>query len=276
MVCDGVGDLDYSHEAAAYVCRSLPHRVLSEGNWARALKEVNQGLTSLSSSWLDRVASGKGTMATTMMAATVSGTGAAFAIHLAWIGDSEAWLLKAEGTWLKIAPACTPEASITTGRTRALPAADPVLSELDVRVESGTLFLMSDGVGTPLSMNTQVQTTLAEWWKRPPDPFTFASQVAFARKSFMDDRTVVGLWLRRADERSECGIADLDSTTQTLVAAERDPTQTVPEEATPHDMEDAPPVNAAQPPTLQEPPPRKPSSLPSPDGTGLAERGEAR
>jgi len=60
---------------------------------------------------------------------------------------------------------------------------------------SGTIFLMSDGVGTPLAMNTEVQTTLANWWKNPPDPFTFARQVAFARKSFVDDRTVIGIWL---------------------------------------------------------------------------------
>jgi hypothetical protein len=29
---------------------------------------------------------------------------------------------------------------------------------------------------------------------RPPDPYTFAAQVGFARKSHIDDRTVVGIW----------------------------------------------------------------------------------
>jgi hypothetical protein len=35
---------------------------------------------------------------------------------------------------------------------------------------------------------------LAAWWRRPPDPFTFGAQVGFARKTHLDDRTVIGLW----------------------------------------------------------------------------------
>ena len=45
---------------------------------------------------------------------------------------------------------------------------------------------------------------------RPPDPFTFAAQVGFARKSHMDDRTVVGIWPSpgEADEGKESESSD--------------------------------------------------------------------
>jgi hypothetical protein len=43
----------------------------------------------------------------------------------------------------------------------------------------------------------QVRDTLGGWWAAPPDVFTFARQVAFARRGHMDDRTVVGVWFDR-------------------------------------------------------------------------------
>jgi hypothetical protein len=49
-------------------------------------------------------------------------------------------------------------------------------------------------VSNPLKWSHDVQEVLAGWWMQPPDPFTFAAQVGFARKSHMDDRTVVGIW----------------------------------------------------------------------------------
>ena len=48
-------------------------------------------------------------------------------------------------------------------------------------------------------MSTEVQKTLAEWWGSPPDPYTFVQQVGFARQSFMDDRTAVGIWIDLSD-----------------------------------------------------------------------------
>jgi hypothetical protein len=53
---------------------------------------------------------------------------------------------------------------------------------------------MTDGVGNPLAWSAEVRDTLARWWTRPPDPLGFAAQVGFARKSHIDDRTVVGIW----------------------------------------------------------------------------------
>jgi hypothetical protein len=53
---------------------------------------------------------------------------------------------------------------------------------------------MTDGVGKPLENAQQVRDTLAGWWAAPPEIYTFAGQVGFARRAHIDDRTVVGVW----------------------------------------------------------------------------------
>ena len=84
-------------------------------------------------------------------------------------------------------------------QNRPLPSADGSCSSRELIVPGGAIFLMSDGVGNPLRWSTEVQETLAEWWRQPPDPFSFAAQVAFARRSHTDDRTVIGIWPDGAD-----------------------------------------------------------------------------
>ena len=205
MVCDGVGDLDYSHEAANHVCNSLPWKILQGLGWQDAIFEVNNELVAMANSRKGDVAVGKGTMATTMMSATISYEASGYNVHLAWVGDSEAWSLDDNGAWVKLAPVegRRLDTGITTGRTSALPSSAPTLTERDIFLTSGRIILMSDGVGTPLMMNTDIQETLGEWWKSPPNPFMFAAQVGFARMSFMDDRTAVGIWLTEAEKVGE-------------------------------------------------------------------------
>jgi hypothetical protein len=79
----------------------------------------------------------------------------------------------------------------------ALPASNLGVAELDLDRRDGALFLMSDGVGNPLAWVEGVRAALAGWWAVPPDIFDFGRQVGFARKTHVDDRTVVGLWRRR-------------------------------------------------------------------------------
>ena len=56
------------------------------------------------------------------------------------------------------------------------------------------IFLMTDGVGDPLGRGDgPVGRFLATEWAEPPDMLSFAGQVAFARRSYDDDRTVVGV-----------------------------------------------------------------------------------
>jgi hypothetical protein len=77
---------------------------------------------------------------------------------------------------------------------RALPSQDGWCSWCSFKVFGGALFAMTDGVGNPLAWSAEVRETLADWWSRPPDPLIFAGQVGFARRTHIDDRTVVGIW----------------------------------------------------------------------------------
>jgi hypothetical protein len=57
------------------------------------------------------------------------------------------------------------------------------------------LFVMTDGVGDPLGDAAgEVGQFLGEVWRAAPDVLTFAAQVGFARQTYDDDRTVVGVW----------------------------------------------------------------------------------
>ena len=55
--------------------------------------------------------------------------------------------------------------------------------------------LMTAGIDKPLGGGrVEVAGFLAERWRRPPDPLAFMLDVQFERKTFDDDRTVVGIW----------------------------------------------------------------------------------
>ena len=76
----------------------------------------------------------------------------------------------------------------------ALPAEAPALQRRSLTVAANGLFFMTDGVGRPVESIAAVRETLAGWWATEPTVFEFAAQVEFARRSHMDDRTVVGIW----------------------------------------------------------------------------------
>ena len=80
--------------------------------------------------------------------------------------------------------------------TAALPAQTINLIATTVEFGSDTaLFLMTDGVADPLGAGSgEVGRVLGQWWAQPPNEFEFGAQAAFARRSFDDDRTVVGVW----------------------------------------------------------------------------------
>ncbi|QKW12237.1 protein phosphatase 2C domain-containing protein [Verrucosispora sp. NA02020] len=205
-VCDGVGSLRLSHEAAGFVAREMPRSYRSHGEWPAAISEVNQRLTGYADE-LARIVLEAGSadagMATTFVGTAICLTGPRTA-SIAWTDDSTVWSL-VEGEWSKLTAdpaaadigAAGPQAvgnGLHTGGVRALPHPRPRFRTIEVPVGVGALFVMSDGVGVPLESAREVRDTLAGWWATAPDVFTFASQVGFARKSHLDDRTVVGLW----------------------------------------------------------------------------------
>jgi hypothetical protein len=152
-------------------------------------------------------------MATTAVAVTVRREAGKWVGEAAWVGDSMLWHLSATGQWTLLTGSRLngAEADYHSAGVRPLPSADGACTWCGFRLDGGALFVMTDGVANPLRWSRDVQKVLADWWLRPPDPFTFAAQVGFARKAHVDDRTVVGIWADRddkdADRKSESGAA---------------------------------------------------------------------
>jgi serine/threonine protein phosphatase PrpC len=92
-VCDGLGSLDRSHEAAALVTRQIPDAYLRSGNWQEAVNDVNAVL--LCEAWpaVDRDESPGLVMATTFVGAALCLE--TESVDIPWIGDSSTRLLTA-------------------------------------------------------------------------------------------------------------------------------------------------------------------------------------
>lgn len=199
VVCDGVGSLKRSHEAAGIVAEWLA-RLSGEygGSWPAVFKVVNNQLRQIA--WPEDAENLRTQiMATTAIAVNVRADAGGWHGEVAWVGDSALWHLASDGTWTGVTHPTAPEADqaeLHSTSSRALPSEEIRVARLRIEIPDGSLFLMTDGVANPLSSGPDVQQTLAHWWSSPPDLFTFGSQVGFARKSHMDDRTVIGLWRR--------------------------------------------------------------------------------
>jgi serine/threonine protein phosphatase PrpC len=194
VVCDGVGSLPRSHEAAAMVALRLAELGRDGCEWVDAFGIVNGELGARAYDQ-DSPDSAPLVMATTAVALRVRCDEAGWRGKVGRVGDSALWHLDAQGNWTRCTACETDE--LHSSQSAALPAADLHVDEQMLEFEEGALFLMSDGVGNPLAWVGEVQTTLADRWATPPDVYTFGSQVGFARRTHVDDRTVVGLWMRR-------------------------------------------------------------------------------
>lgn len=136
-------------------------------------------------------------MSTTLLAAVVTPSdGGSSAVSLGYLGDTSAWRLR-DGAWTSLTPLKNDGAAIASSSVSALPTHIEI-STIDIDLQpDDALFLMSDGVGDAMGAGTgEVPSRLAELWASPPGLHTFGSHVDFQRKSFDDDRTVMGLWLR--------------------------------------------------------------------------------
>lgn len=206
VVCDGVGSLERSDEAAALASRRLAELGAAGISWPDAYRQVNDEIGKLAIALSPPA--GPLTMATTALAVSVGREGGDWVGEVAWVGDSPLWHLDGQGEWALIAgaPPEAAESDYHSGGVQPLPSADGGCRVAGFRVSGGALFLMSDGVGNPLAYGADVRAALAQWWARPPDPLTFAAQVGFAKRTHVDDRTAVGIWsVQDADQPAEPG-----------------------------------------------------------------------
>lgn len=195
-VCDGVGQFERSQEAASFVAAHTPHAYLAHGNWHDAIGAVNTQLMRhvagvTEAAGLEDEEDAR--MATTLVAAAIRLDPQERTASIAWTDDSSVWLLH-DGIWTNLTTEDEGQSELHTGRVRALPHPNPRWRVAETPAELGGLFVLTDGVGMPLAYSQQVRDTLAKWWSEPPDIYTFAQQVGFARKGHLDDRTTVGVW----------------------------------------------------------------------------------
>ncbi|MGH3171028.1 MAG: PP2C family protein-serine/threonine phosphatase [Trebonia sp.] len=192
VVCDGVGSLRNSDCAASAVSQRLAERGAAGVSWPAAFAHANEELAKLAAEW---EAGGYGGMATTAVAVVVRRESGTWMGEVAWVGDSTLWHLSDDLRWTLVS-GTSPEADrdYHSSAVRPMPTHDGACASRAFRLPGGALFAMTDGVANPLQWSPEVRASLAAWWARPPDPLTFAAQVGFAKKTHMDDRTVVGIW----------------------------------------------------------------------------------
>ena len=196
VVCDGVGLFPQSHQAASLAARRLVAMAGRGEAWPAAFAVVNEELDA--QAWDDPAKEqAKLTMATTVLAVRVRSDVDGWHGQAAWVGDSPLWHLSPDGRWT----GCTHSAvGEDEGPNRtwssSLPSPNLLVAETELDLDDGALFLMSDGVGDPLGEVDEIRSTLAQRWATAPDIFEFGHQVDFARETYVDDRTVVGLWSR--------------------------------------------------------------------------------
>lgn len=212
-VADGVSAGPLSHQAATLACRTgageLLDAVLSlpwaEVDWRAILESCSRRILTHGRRMLAAdgqpapAAAVAKEMATTLLLAAISTDPDADGRYhggVVALGDTTAFMVDRH-KWFPMTALKNAGTAIASSATAALPYLPPTdLAVVDIRLSPGSaLFLMTDGVGDPLgSGNGEVGEFLAGVWAEPPDPLLFAAQVSFARRSFDDDRTVVGLW----------------------------------------------------------------------------------
>jgi hypothetical protein len=216
-VADGVSAGSLSHLAARIACRGAAELVrdaLVASNdvrqipWEDVLQTlagriVGYGRRSLASDGdADEVTARDvaDIMATTLVVAAVSLAPSDDGSHegiAAAVGDTSVFLLDAASAWCPVTAVKNEGAQVASSATMALPHQPREVHALDLRIEPGErLFVMTDGVGDPLGRGDgDVGRFLATVWAQPPDILSFGGQVGFARRSYDDDRTVVGIWV---------------------------------------------------------------------------------
>lgn len=112
-------------------------------------------------------------------------------------GDSSAFQMSS-GVWEPLTLVKNAGADIASSTVNPLPRTQAVRFSHG-RLEPGEcLAVMTDGLGDPLGTGRGVVGRfLAEVWAEPPDVLSFASQLGFLRKTFVDDRTAFCVWTAR-------------------------------------------------------------------------------
>lgn len=218
-VADGVSEGDFSQVAAETAARSacklaadqiarnggidwvqlagrISMRIIEEGEY-RKISQLNTAEPTID----ERLAACLSKMSTTLIVAVIDRTPRhdGFPAEIGVVaGDSAAYLLRLDSKDLEpVGGGKVGTDSITSTAVRPLPG--PVKSS-SVRVvlqPGDALIVGSDGIGDPVGDGTgEVGQEFARRWAEPPPIDRFLLDVNVYRRSFDDDRTAVGVWVR--------------------------------------------------------------------------------
>lgn len=218
-VADGVSEGDFSQVAAETAARSacklaadqiarngsidwvqlagrISMRIIEEGEY----RKISQ-LAAAEPTIDERLAACLSKMSTTLIVAVIERTPRhdGFRAEIGVVaGDSAAYLLRLDSKDLEpVGGGKVGTDSITSTAVRPLPG--PVKSSsVEVVLQPGdALIVGSDGIGDPVGDGTgEVGQEFARRWAEPPPIDRFLLDVNVYRRSFDDDRTAVGVWVR--------------------------------------------------------------------------------
>jgi hypothetical protein len=178
----------------AALCGRLSRRIIDEAAYRRIVPLPDEASTT------EQVMAVRGAMSTTLVVAAIrrsADAGGRFDGHLAIIaGDSGAYVIDDDGMRaIAGGKEANPGSPISSSAVDPLPgASSPDVQPLVLNARQG-LVLVTDGIGDAVGAGTgEVGEQLARRWCTPPPISAFFEDVNFLRRSYDDDRTVVGVW----------------------------------------------------------------------------------
>jgi hypothetical protein len=208
-VADGVSSGPQSEVAARIATRRATTLIVDEAfdvasrdMWKEVIVDVRErilveGVRRSDSSEVQSVAA---MMSTTLVCTAIAEVHEGLAVQVLVLGDTSAWVLR-DRTWRSLTAVKNLGAEIASSSVAALPLRTEFELFEEILLPGDAFFVMSDGVGDPLGNGEgEVADRFAKWWSAPPSIHEFGAQVDFARKTFDDDRTVVGVWLKAGPE----------------------------------------------------------------------------
>ncbi len=231
-VADGVSQPKYSHMAADIACREIT-RVLTEAldsqpaiatadDWRKLVPELpwQRAVDTASAAMIAKASASqpdsehrapldahtvRATMATTAVGFVVGASptedGRLPSALVVGAGDSSALTL-VDGRWHPVTAVKNAGGDVPSNAVSALPREVKVRPEIGFMPPGAALVVVTDGIGDPMGAGTgEVGQFLAARWARPPDLFAFATDAAFYRRGFTDDRTAVAVWFASGPAR---------------------------------------------------------------------------
>jgi serine/threonine protein phosphatase PrpC len=192
LALDGAGDLQALDWTG--LANRVSRRILDEGRYRRL---VDLSSTDDPAEQIRVVRRAMSTTAVVALIARRPRSDGAFPYVVAVLaGDSGAYALRNDVFTVLAGGKDTGGSGVADGAVHPLPGpSDPVVVSSALAADE-VLLLTTDGVGDPIGDGGgEVGAELARRWQQPPTAAQLFADVNFLRRSYDDDRTVVGVWV---------------------------------------------------------------------------------